>query len=149
MDFPECLNGWTIYAHPCFKEQYNELAQRVEVLKVKLPDTYQKKADTKILAHMLRSILNITRDPRSPEFRPGNAISEEYTNWSRAKFGNGRYRLFFRYHFSQKIIVLAWVNDDSTLRTYGSKTDAYKVFGKMLKNGHPPDDWDALLKAAK
>ncbi|QLR03273.1 type II toxin-antitoxin system YhaV family toxin [Providencia rettgeri] len=112
-------------------------------------DTYQKKADTKILAHLLRSIANITSDPRTPEFRPGNAISEKYTNWSRAKFGNGRYRLFFRYNFSQKIIVLAWVNDDSTLRTYGSKTDAYKVFGKMLKKGHPPDDWDALLKAAK
>ena len=29
-----------------------------------------------------------------------------------------------------------------------SKTDAYRVFGKMLKSGHPPDDWDTLLAEA-
>ena len=29
------------------------------------------------------------------------------------------------------------------------KTDAYRVFNKMLKNGNPPDDWNDLLEAAK
>lgn len=33
MDFPTDLNGWTIYAHPCFKQQYDELLQKVEALK--------------------------------------------------------------------------------------------------------------------
>ncbi len=37
--------------------------------------------------------------------------------------------------------MLAWVNDEKTKRAYGSRTDAYAVFARMLKNGHPPDDW--------
>jgi toxin YhaV len=45
--------------------------------------------------------------------------------------------------------VLGWVNDNKTKRAYGSRTDAYKVFAKMLKAGHPPKDWDALLTAAQ
>jgi toxin YhaV len=28
--------------------------------------------------------------------------------------------------------VLAWVNDEESLRTYESKTDAYAVFKKMI-----------------
>lgn len=149
MDFPVNLNGWTIYAHPCFKAQYEDLIVRVEALKVKHPEMYQKKSDTKILAHLLKAIADTTRNPRSPEYRPGDAIGQEYTDWSRAKFGNGRYRMFFRYSLQEKIIVLAWVNDDDSLRTYGSKTDAYKTFGKMLAKGNPPPDWAALLKACK
>ncbi|MGD1865684.1 MAG: type II toxin-antitoxin system YhaV family toxin [Phormidesmis sp.] len=41
------------------------------------------------------------------------------------------------------------VNNPSTKRAYGRKSDAYKVFGKMLKGGHPPNDWDQLLSAAE
>ncbi|MHB1844791.1 MAG: type II toxin-antitoxin system YhaV family toxin [Deltaproteobacteria bacterium] len=36
-----------------------------------------------------------------------------------------------------------------TLRTYGSKRDAYAVFRQMLDRGAPPDDWPALSKAAR
>ncbi len=43
------------------------------------------------------------------------------------------------------MIVYAWVNDEDTLRTYGSRTDAYAVFARVLETGNPPDDWDALL----
>ncbi|QZY93054.1 type II toxin-antitoxin system YhaV family toxin (plasmid) [Pantoea dispersa] len=32
---------------------------------------------------------------------------------------------------------------------YDSKTDAYKVFIGMLNAGHPPDNWDKLLRQAK
>lgn len=57
--------------------------------------------------------------------------------------------MFFRYHQASKIIVFAWVNDEDSKRAYGSKTDAYLVFRKMLDNEHPPDDWDTLLEEAK
>ena len=46
------------------------------------------------------------------------------------------------------MIVLAWVNDDQTRRAYGSRTDAYATFAKMLQGGDPPDDWNALLASA-
>ena len=45
-----------------------------------------------------------------------------------------------------KILIFVWVNDAETLRTYGSKTDAYAVFRTMLDNENPPDDWKDLLK---
>lgn len=140
--------GWTIYAHPCFLSQYEGQIEKVEALRIKFPDSYQKKADTKILAQMLKAIQSITHNPRSSDYRPGDAIGEKYTDWSRVKFGNGRYRLFFRYSWESRVIVLAWVNDSDTLRTYGSKTDAYKTFGKMLKGGRPPHNWEHLLKEA-
>lgn len=57
--------------------------------------------------------------------------------------------MFFRYHQASKIIVFAWVNDENSKRAYGSKTDAYRVFIKMLDNERPPDDWDTLLEEAK
>ena len=47
------------------------------------------------------------------------------------------------------MIVYAWVNDRDTLRKAGSGTDPYAVFGRMLGQGNPPDDWPALLAAAR
>ena len=44
--------------------------------------------------------------------------------------------------------MVAWVNDDKTLRAYGSKTDACATFKGMLEDGNPPDNFDALLKEA-
>jgi toxin YhaV len=69
-------------------------------------------------------------------------------NWFRGKTGNRRYRLFCRFQSTGRIIVYAWVNDESSLRAYGSRTDAYAVFTQMLDAGNPPDDWNALVAAA-
>ena len=60
-----------------------------------------------------------------------------------------QYRLFFRYHAPGKVIVLAWVNDEDTKRAYESSDDAYRIFRKLLKSGHPPDDWNQLLAEAR
>jgi toxin YhaV len=40
-------------------------------------------------------------------------------------------------------------NDDTTLRAYDSRTDAYRVFKGMLEDGNPPGDWKALLASAQ
>jgi toxin YhaV len=76
-------------------------------------------------------------------------LGTDRKHWFRAKFGGGRFRLFFRYDSKSRIIVYAWVNDETTLRAYGAKTDAYAVFRGMLDKETPPDSWDALLKAAR
>ncbi len=57
--------------------------------------------------------------------------------------------MFFRYSSAAKIIIYVWVNDRDSLRTYGSKTDAYAVFRRMLAAGNPPDDWKALQAEAE
>jgi toxin YhaV len=41
------------------------------------------------------------------------------------------------------------VNDEETLRTYGSKTDAYAAFKSMLGKNRPPDEGTILLKEAE
>jgi toxin YhaV len=60
----------------------------------------------------------------------------------------GRYRLFFRFRSGARLIVFAWINDEQSLRTYGSATDASRVFADRLARGTPPDDWDTLVTEA-
>jgi toxin YhaV len=143
------VNGWTLYAHPLFIDQLERLTAAVEKTKRKDPKTYQTTANAKLLAQLHRlAFETIPVDPARPEFRQGGTLGPSRKHWFRAKFGGGRFRLFFRYSSSAKIIVYAWVNDSDSLRTYGAKTDAYAVFKAMLDKGNPPEDWDALLKTS-
>lgn len=143
------INGWTILAHPLFLDQLEKLTGSVEALKAKKPDEYQRNASTKLLAALNKLVFQvIPADPAATVYRQGSTLGEAHKHWFRAKFGNGRFRLFFRYDSTAKIIIFAWVNDETTLRTYGAKTDAYKIFKGMLEDGNPPDDWAALRKIA-
>lgn len=146
---PLVVNGWTLYTHPLFAEQYQSLKEKVETLKAKDPQGYIKKNASKRLAAIYKLAYEIIpQDPTSSDYRQGKTLGDNNKHWFRAKFFQ-QYRLFFRYHQASKVIVYAWVNDEGNKRAYESKTDAYKVFAKMLKSGHPPDNWNALLKEAK
>jgi toxin YhaV len=141
-------NGWTLYAHPAFLEQLTTLTQHVVVLKQKDPENYRQKKAAKRLAAIKDLILEIIPgDPMRADYRQGDTLGEQNKHWFRTKFFQ-QYRLFFRFNEEHKVIVFCWVNDDETKRAYDSKTDAYKVFAKMLASGHPPDDWDTLLSEA-
>ncbi len=143
------INGWNIFAHPLFLKQFEELLTQVESLRQRYPEDYKKKNATKRLAAIANlAFVVIPQDPTRSDYRQGTTLGDNYKHWFRAKFFQ-QYRLFFRYHQEGKIIVLAWVNDDNTKRAYESKTDAYLVFKKMLESGHPPDNWNELLKEAK
>jgi toxin YhaV len=144
------INGWSVYAHPLFLDQLEALIGQVENAKKKDPGGYKKRRAAKLLAAVLKVALeDIPSDPARDIYRQGATLGDDYKHWFRAKFLQ-QFRLFFRYQQSgtTKIIVLAWVNDDTTLRAYGRATDAYAVFRRMLKHGNPPDDWNALLAAA-
>jgi len=142
------INGWTLYAHPLFLEQLALLTNKVDALKARDSIGYKKKNATKRLAAIEKLVFEIIpSDPTVPEYRQGSTLGDNNKHWFRAKFFQ-QYRLFFRYHQTSKIIVYAWVNDEETKRAYESKTDAYKVFSKMLASGNPPDSWDVLLKSA-
>ncbi|HMQ42281.1 MAG TPA: type II toxin-antitoxin system YhaV family toxin [Paracoccus sp. (in: a-proteobacteria)] len=142
---PLVVNGWTLFAHPLFLDQVAELAEKVTALKAANPAGYRGKNATKRLAAITRLILaEIPCDPANPKFRQGNTLGDEHRHWFRAKFFQ-QYRLFFRFHAESRIIIFTWVNDDTTLRAYDSRTDAYRVFKGMLEDGNPPGDWKALL----
>ncbi len=142
------VNGWQLFAHPLFLDQIEKLAGAVEKARVKDSRTWSKSAKAKLLAALSQLVFEtIPRDPTRPEYRQGGTLGDARKHWFRAKFSGGRFRLFFRYSSSAKVIVFAWVNDETTLRTYGAKSDAYAVFRKMLDSGNPPDDWAALIAA--
>ena len=143
------VNGWQLIAHPLFLDQFEKLGAAVAHLREKDPRGWRKSANAKLLAALRQLVFEIIpQDPTRTEYRQGGTLGDDRKHWFRAKFGGGRFRLFFRYSTSAKVIVFAWVNDETTLRTYGSKSDAYAVFRKMLDKGNPPDDWAALLAAA-
>lgn len=146
---PLVVHGWTVFAHPLFLTQIEALAQQVEALRQKDPVGYGKKNASKRLAAIIKLAFEvIPQDPTRPEYRQGGTLGEDHKHWFRAKFFQ-QYRLFFRYHAPSKVIVFAWVNDEDTQRAYERSDDAYRVFRKMLDNGHPPDDWDQLLAEAR
>ena len=146
---PLVINGWDVFAHSLFLNQFEELLRQVEHLRQKYPQDYNKKNATKRLAAIAKLAFDvIPQDPTLSNYRQGSTLGDDYKHWFRAKFFQ-QYRLFFRYHQESKIIVFAWVNDENSQRSYDSNTDAYRVFKKMLESGHPPDNWNDLLKDAK
>jgi toxin YhaV len=131
------INGWTIYSHPLFLDQLEAMIEAVEKARQKDPKGYKKKRAAKLLAAVWKvAFEDIPGDPTRDIYRQGGTLGDEYKHWFRAKFLQ-QFRLFFRYQQSSeaKIIVLAWVNDDSTLRAYESANDAYVVFQKLLDPG--------------
>ena len=143
------INGWSLFAHPLFFDQIEALTSKVEALKAKDPRTYKQKNSTRRLAAISRLALEvIPEDPGRPEYRQGGTLGDKRKHWFRARFYQ-QYRLFFRFHATQKIIVYAWVNDEDSKRACESGSDACHVFRRMLNAGHPPDDWDQLLKEAR
>ncbi|MCJ2136117.1 type II toxin-antitoxin system YhaV family toxin [Methylobacterium sp. J-026] len=150
-DRPLQLNGWDIYAHPLFLDQLESLVSEVVASRERDPLGYASRRPAKLLAAVLKVAFEVVpEDPTRAEYRQGDTLGSQYRHWFRAKFLQ-QYRLFFRYRedAGRRVIVLAWVNDDRSLRAYGSRSDAYAVFRKMLHRGNPPDDWDTLLTAAQ
>jgi len=142
------VNGWTLYPYPEFEYQIAKLEAQVGARKAKDPAGWASSADAKLfnaIEQLTQEIIPV--DPGAKQYRQGETLGTGRKHWFRAKFGNGRYRLFFQFNSAAKIIIYAWVNDAQTLRTYGSKTDAYAVFRSMLAKGNPPDRWEELMKA--
>lgn len=139
------INGWRIYLHPCFLDQYETLLRAVAAAKAKDPENYRRRASAKMLAaiHEL-AFEKIPANPSHPSYRQGDTLGKQYRHWFRAKFFQ-QYRLFFRFQEDARIIILARVNDEGTKRAYGSRDDAYLVFRKMLSRNKPPDDWGVLI----
>ena len=142
-------HGWTLLFHEGVIDQLRKLWAAVQRAEHKAPQAFGSNANVKLFRALSQLIMEVVpSDPSRDEFRQGNTMGPAYRHWRRAKIGQ-RFRLFFRYDSKAKIIVFAWVNDEQTLRSSGSKSDPYAVFGKMLGRGSPPDDWAALVAASR
>lgn len=142
-------NGWTLLFHDMMIGQVSDLADCYGRAKKADPQGFAANANVRLFGAVAKLVLRtVPDDPGRLDHRIGNTMGEDYRHWSRAKFG-GRFRLFFRYDSAAKIIIFAWVNNEDTLRNKGGRNDPYTVFKGMLDRDNPPDDWGALLKAAK
>lgn len=142
------VNGWALYTHPLFDAQYDALIAAVAAEKRRDPAGYRNSDAAKML-YAVDKLINevIPANPADKKFRQGEALGPANKHWFRAKFYQ-QFRLFFRFDSASKTIVYVWLNDEDTLRAYGSKTDAYATFRRMLASGNPPGSLEALLKAS-
>ena len=146
---PLVVNGWRLFVWTEFAERWRALRGEVERLRQHDPEGYRSTPAAKLLAAVRDAVLrDIPADPSSERYRQGNTLGREFKHWRRDTFFQ-RFRLFFRYSSGAKIIVYVWLNDASTLRKRGARTDPYVVFRNMLERERPPDDWDALIRACR
>ena len=142
-------HGWTLLFHDCLIEQLQKLDAAATRARTQDPKRSASNANVKLFNALSQLIFEaVPTDPNREEYRPGNTMGSAFRHWRRAKIGR-RFRLFFRFDSTSRVIIFAWVNDENTLRSAGSKSDPYAVFQQMLTRGRPPDDWSALVKASK
>ena len=138
-------HGWRLLFYTELTRQLAKLQDAAERARRKDPQGFASNANVKLLRAVDRAMSEvIPQDPSRAEYRQGNTLGRGYRHWRRAKIGR-RFRLFFRYDAKAKVIVYAWMNDERTLRSAGSKTDPYAVFASMLRQGNPPNDWTLLI----
>ena len=125
-----------------------DLLRRAEELSERDPDGFYNHRDYKFFDDVFKCIRDrIRTDPGNKDFNLGNTLGKKYKNWRRAKKGlPNRYRLFFQYSSQSMDIILAWLNDESSIRRAGHKKDVYNVFVKMLEAGSVPASYDELVE---
>lgn len=142
-------HGWVLLFHQCIVDQLRRLHAAAERAHQQDPEKSESNSNVRLLAALSKLIFeSVPSDPNREEYRQGNTMGPDFRHWRRAKAGR-RFRLFFRFDSKARIIIFAWVNDESTLRASGSKSDPYAVFQHMLERGHPPNDWAALRSASQ
>lgn len=137
-------HGWNLLFHECLSDQLQKLYAASLRAQQQDPQGFESNANARLFAALSKLIFDVVpSDPNREEYRQGNTMGVTFRHWRRAKLGQ-RFRLFFRFDSKTRVIIFAWVNDENTLRSSGSKSDPYTVFQRMLERGHPPDDWAAL-----
>ncbi|AFZ54722.1 type II toxin-antitoxin system YhaV family toxin [Cyanobacterium aponinum UTEX 3222] len=139
------INGYLIYFHPLFYQQWLELVNRVKYLKQRsAPENFVTHPDVKLLKALDQGIKDkIPKDPFASYF----ALKKPLQKYSRLKKMGlpSRYRLFFRVFKEANTIIILWLGFPRKER---DKKDCYKVFSKMVINGNFPEDIASFLDLA-
>ena len=137
---------WTVLFGPLFQERFDEILASVRDLRKRLPpEEYRQHPTVKLYAALDRLIWQtIPADPDASEFR----LRKPLAKFRRAKKHGlpDRYRLFWVSSSHLHIVIVLWLNDPSTLRKAGAKTDPYVVFSRMVQRNQVGGDFDAEYK---
>lgn len=140
---------WTVMAAPPFSHQFSCLLDAYRELKKTLPpEKLRAHPQVQLLRCIQKAVERLQENPELPEFRMGkNVLGSFGGRWRRVKKGMPpRYRLFFRFCSIKRVVLVVWVNDTSTLRKEGAKTDVYTTFKTWLQKGDVYDDWTSLYQ---
>ncbi|MBG6127658.1 toxin YhaV [Pseudomonas sp. BG2dil] len=106
-------HGWTLLFHEGVILQLRKLQEAAARAEQNDQQGFECNANVKLFRALSHLILEaVPADPGCDEFRQGNTLGTAYRHWRRAKIGR-RFRLFFRYDSRSKVIVYAWVNDET------------------------------------
>lgn len=135
-------NGWKIYFHPLFYQQWQELVNKVKHLKGKLTtEKFVTHSDVKLLKAIDIGIKE--KIPTNP-FASYFCLQKPLQKYSRLKKMGlpARYRLFFRVFKEANTIIILWLGYP---RKEGDKKDCYKVFSQLVTQGNFPEDMASFL----
>lgn len=140
--------NWKIYYFRVFQDQIRLLAAELARLRKKNPEKLKGHPKLRLFLALKKVMAELRNDPMHDKYRLGQTLGKEYGDWRRIK-KNGlpdRYRLFFKFFSQHEKIFLVWLNDETTYRKEGARTDCYAIFRKMLNNGQIPSEYAALLE---
>jgi len=134
-------NNYLLKAHEIFFQRTLELNNEVKALSEKLSQDELRQHETVKLAKRIymAALETIPQNPNDPSYY----LKDELRKYRRYKQGLGRYRLFFAFSTTPKIILYLYLNDKTSLRKEGDKNDPYERFKAFVKQGkvsHDPLD---------
>ena len=134
-------NNYLLKAHEIFFQRARALNDVVKTLSKKLSDEELKQHETVKLAKRvyMATLEVIPQNPNDPAYY----LKDDLKKYRRYKQGLERYRLFFAFSTTPKIILYLYLNDQDTLRKEGSKHDPYEIFRGFVRQGrvsHTPLD---------
>lgn len=129
------VNGWTLLYHPVFGDRYAALRDEARELKKRLgPEEWRQHPVVKLAAGVRRMVMEVVlQNPLAPAFR----LRGDLAAFCRAS-GLAlppRYRLCWVASPSTHTVIFLYLNDETTLRKEGAKTDPYEVFRGLVRRG--------------
>ena len=125
-------HGWNLLFHECLSEQLQKLHAADQRARQQGPQGFESNANVRLFAALPKLIFDeVPSDPNREEYRQGNTMGAAFRHWRRAKIGR-RFRLFFRFDSKTRIIILAGVNDENTLRSSGTLEQKKAVIERIL-----------------
>lgn len=136
---------WTIFLHKYLFVKLRILKDEIERIRANSPDKMQGHPLVRLYVALVEVMGQVKADPTQGKYLLGNSLGPNHRDWRRAKKGlPARYRLFFKFFSATKELFFVWLNDETTLRKSGAKTDCYAVFRRMLERGDIPSSREAL-----
>ena len=134
-------NDYLLMYHDCYFQRIRKLKARLKELKAELPhEEYVRHELVKFAARIRNADQKIIpEDPNKQEYR----LKGDLKKFRRYKQGLKRYRLFFCFANTPRIILYLYLNDEKHLRKQGDRNDPYEAFTRLVKNGtfsHDPAD---------